>query len=74
MDSYFVEIKNKKKLIDFIKQDIREMRFHRYAIPSLGILITGGFDLTHIVHASKIYYKKEEFEKITKDSGLYILK
>lgn len=55
-------------------QDIREVNSQTYIIPSLGVLITGNFEFTHIVHASKEYYKKDEFEKIVKDSGLYILK
>ena len=74
MDSYFVELKNKKMFDDFIKCDIREIRFNRYVIPYFGLTITGSFDLTHVVHANKKYYKKEEFEKIVKESGLFILR
>lgn len=55
-------------------QDIRELNSQTYAVPSLGLLITGNFEFTHIVHASKEHYKKDEFEKIVRDSGLYILK
>lgn len=73
-DEYIIQIKSKRDFYAFIKQDIREMRFHRYLVPELGIMISGNFDLTHIVHASKDYYKENEFEKIVKDSGLHILK
>ena len=74
MDEHIVHLKNKRDFLTFIKQDIREMRFHRYIVPDLGILIAGNFDLSHVIHASKNFYKKSTFEEIVKESGLFILK
>lgn len=74
LDNDYVELKDKKLYMDFILQDIREMRFHRYIFPDLGLTITGGFDLTHIVHANRKFFKKDIFNEIAKCSDLYILK
>ncbi len=73
MDEDIIHLKNKRDFSTFIKQDIREMKFHRYLVPELGILIAGNFDLNHVIHASKKFYKKETFEAIVKGSGLFIL-
>jgi len=67
-------MRNKKEYFIFAKQDIREFKFHRYLIPDLGVMISGKFDLNHVVHASKDHYKKDEFEAIVKEAGLYILR
>ena len=72
-DDDFVKITSEKELHSFVKVDIREIKFHRFIIPDLGVMISGNFDLTHIIHASKKHYKKDAFEKIVKDAGLFIL-
>lgn len=74
-DNYLVEFDGLQEYRRYCMYDIREQnRWHTYMCPALGVLISGNFDLTHIVHTSKKYYKKDEFEKIVKDSGLYILR
>ena len=72
-DDDFVKITSEKELHSFVKRNIREIKFHHFIVPDLGIMISGDFDLTHIIHASKKHYKKEIFEHIVKDAGLFIL-
>lgn len=72
-----IEFSGKKEYRRYYIKDIRQIGsgFYRsYIFPSFGVMITPGWNLTHTVHASRPYYKKEEFEKIVKDSGLYILR
>lgn len=60
--------------LKLVKESIKEIKFHTFLVDSLGIMVHGNYDLTHIVHANKKSYNKEKFEKIVSDSGLFILK
>lgn len=72
--NYVTQIHNYSILLRCVKDGLKEKRFKNYLIPTLGVIVTSSFDFTLYVYASKKHYKKDTFEKIVKNSGLYILK
>lgn len=72
--NYVTLINNFSYLLRCVKDGLKEKKFKNYVIPTLGITLSSSFDFTLYVYANKNNYKKDEFEKIVKDSGLYILR
>lgn len=71
---HLIKMRFHKEYRRYYLYDIREENeFHDYVVPSLGVMVSGNFDLTHVVYANPKYFQKEEFEDIVKRSGLYIL-
>ncbi len=77
-DKYLVEFSGKKEYFRHCLYGIRERhnrsnKSRSFIVPSLGVIISSAWDHKHIVHASKEYYKKDTFEKIVKEAGLFVL-
>ncbi|QOL19983.1 hypothetical protein [Candidatus Bodocaedibacter vickermanii] len=71
---HLLKLKFHKEYQRYYLYDIREENeFHDYIVPSLGVMVSGNFDLTHVVHANPQYFQKDEFEDIVKRAGLHIL-
>lgn len=73
---YLIKMKSYKEYQRYYLYDVREtpgVGFHEYIVPSLGVMLCGNFDLTHVVYANPKYFQKDEFEDIVKRAGLHIL-
>ena len=76
-DKHLVKFSGKKEYFRHCLYGIRERDHHltnrTFIVPSLGVMVSSAWDHKHIIHASKKHYKKDVFEKIVKDAGLFIL-
>jgi hypothetical protein len=73
---YLIKMSSYKEYNRYYLYDIREapsVGFHEYIVPSLGVMVSGAFDLTHVVYANPKYFQKDEFEDIVKRAALHIL-
>ncbi|HCU06656.1 MAG TPA: hypothetical protein DIC42_03630 [Holosporales bacterium] len=74
---YLVEFTSKQEYFRHCLYGIREradnLKTRTFIVPNLGIMVSSAWDHKHIIHASKKHYKKDAFEKIVKDAGLFIL-
>ncbi len=72
-DKYIIKFNGKKEYMRYCQYNIREKSAYSFFVPNLGVIITGGWNLTqHILYAEEIY-KKEKFTKMVTDAGLFIL-
>jgi hypothetical protein len=71
-DKDLVIFNSKNEYMRYCLYNIREQKSHSFFVPSLGIIITGGWNLTmHVLHNKD--WNKEKFESLAKQAGLFIL-
>jgi hypothetical protein len=68
------KISNQNALHKIAIGNIQDSYLTRLLVPQLGVILDPKHDNMHFVHASKEHYKKDEFEAIVKEAGLYILR
>lgn len=71
-DKDLVTFSSKNEYVRYYKYNIRERHKNSFFIPKLGVIITGGWNLTQHVLATQ-NYEKEIFENIAAKSALFVL-